>query len=337
MNSLKQRKLSSEQRLLPWACDLLIGLLLAFAANGARAQQGAPAANQPAPQAAATGNAAPAVSQVPAPPAGAPRLGFGVSASPTVSASSAPAKPAATPMLLHGIDPVTGAPISTLVQTGPAADEASAGNSQETALAGNSSVEQGLKVHGHWVINVRNPDGTLVEHREFENSLVITGQGSLVGLLSGYLVPGDWMIVLGPQSGNGACNLTYEFCGLIHNAATYPAQGYCNAYYCTGSTLSYTYNFGTDFGGPYSIVLTGSITANQTGTIGTVTTLLNTCANNAYSTTSNPNGIETTSPATCVTQTTPQTWYGPFTSTNITPIPVTDGQLVQAIVTITFS
>ncbi len=203
--------------------------------------------------------------------------------------------------------------------------------------ASDGSVHQGLRVHGHWVINVRNPDGTLVQHREFENSLQIGGQGFLVGLLSGYLVPGDWMIVLGAQSGNGACAATYAFCGMVHNAATYPAQGYCNNYYCTGSTLNYAYNFGTGFAGPYSIVLTGSITANQTGTIGEVFTLLNTCANNGFSSGTNPSGVETSSPATCVTQTNPTPWYGPFTETNITPIPVTSGQQIEAIVTITFS
>ena len=31
---------------------------------------------------------------------------------------------------------------------------------------------EGIKVHGHWIIDVRNPDDTLVTHREFENALV---------------------------------------------------------------------------------------------------------------------------------------------------------------------
>jgi hypothetical protein len=30
---------------------------------------------------------------------------------------------------------------------------------------------EGIKVHGHWVIDVRNPDGSLVTHHEFENAL----------------------------------------------------------------------------------------------------------------------------------------------------------------------
>jgi hypothetical protein len=252
------------------------------------------------------------------------------------AAGPAKANPAASTAAGLRIDPITGAPTSSPARGASVA--ADAAGAQKAPAASDGSVHQGLTVHGHWVINVRNADGSLAQHREFENSLQLTGQGALVGLLSGYLVPGDWMIVLGPQSGNGACNLTYEFCGLIHNAATYPAQGYCSVYYCTGSTLSYTYNFGSGgLGGPFSIVLNGSIIANQTGTIGTVTTLLNTCANIAFSNSANPSSVETTSPSTCVTQTNPTPWYGPFTSANITAIPVTSGQSVQAIVTITFS
>ena len=44
----------------------------------------------------------------------------------------------------------------------------------EEKPSGDSSRE-GIKVHGHWTIDVRNPDGTLVTHREFENSLVQAG------------------------------------------------------------------------------------------------------------------------------------------------------------------
>jgi hypothetical protein len=55
-----------------------------------------------------------------------------------------------------------------------------------------------IKVHGHWVIDLKNPDGTLAGHREFENSLAV-GQGGdafLIGLLAGYFVPGDYGILL---------------------------------------------------------------------------------------------------------------------------------------------
>ena len=103
--------------------------------------------------------------------------------------------------------------------------------------------------------------------------------------MSGYMIPGDFMLVIGAQSGTSACTATYQFCGIVHNLNTYPALGYCSVYYCTGSSLTYTYNFGTGFAGPFSLVLSGSITANQTGTIGTVFSLMSTCANIGFSTT----------------------------------------------------
>src|SRR5215469_7481393 len=54
----------------------------------------------------------------------------------------------------------------------------------ETNSKGGPSV--GIKVHGHWTIDVRNPDGTLVTHREFENSL-IPGSGFGAGALATFL------------------------------------------------------------------------------------------------------------------------------------------------------
>jgi hypothetical protein len=53
---------------------------------------------------------------------------------------------------------------------------------------------EGIKVHGHWVLEVRNPDGSVAKHVEFENNLVtptnyptygMNGSQALVALLSG--------------------------------------------------------------------------------------------------------------------------------------------------------
>ena len=291
-------------------------------------------AQQSAPASSAQSSAPAQVSTTP--PAGAPALGFKAPAPVSTKSAAQEAPPKPRPKF----DPATGAPFSDVASRPTAIEDASAGQAGNASgiMASDGSIHQGLKVHGHWVINISNPDGTQVQHHEFENSLETGAQGFLVGLLSGYMVPGDWMVVLGAQSGSGPCNgPSYQFCGLVHNTATYPAQGYCNVYYCTGSTLNYTYNFGTGFAGPFSIVLSGSTTSNQTGTIGTVFTLLNTCANIGFSAGVNPSSVETSSPSSCIPQTNPTPWYGPFTSTNITPIAVTSGQLIQVIVTITFS
>lgn len=68
---------------------------------------------------------------------------------------------------------------------------------------------EGVKIHGHWTIDVRNPDGTLDKHLDFENGLctlssLVAGGGlnpqagdvDLASLLFGNIVPGPWQIIL---------------------------------------------------------------------------------------------------------------------------------------------
>jgi hypothetical protein len=43
----------------------------------------------------------------------------------------------------------------------------------------------GIKVHGHWIVEVKNADGTLASRHEFENALVPTGADLLTRLLAG--------------------------------------------------------------------------------------------------------------------------------------------------------
>jgi hypothetical protein len=76
---------------------------------------------------------------------------------------------------------------------------------EETASRGGG--HEGIKVHGHWTIEVRNPDGTLADRREFENSL---SQPSGAQILAGFLnnagataapTPFFWAVTLaGPQT-----------------------------------------------------------------------------------------------------------------------------------------
>ncbi len=80
--------------------------------------------------------------------------------------------------------------IETVEPTGPAPRQAE--NEELSAKAR----RHGIRIHGHWVIDVRNPDGKLVEHRDFENSLATvgglpSGDQLVAGLLSGNLTAGD--------------------------------------------------------------------------------------------------------------------------------------------------
>ena len=191
---------------------------------------------------------------------------------------------------------------------------------------------EGLQVHGHWVIDVKDPDGKLASHKEFENALSSSAQGILVGMITGQFVPGDLMIAMGAQSGNAPCTAVFQFCGLTRTLATSPATNYCTAYYCSAN-LTVTPSYGTLFSGPYSLVLSGSIVANQTGTIGTFYTIYSACSTVAVGT--NPTSQVDISPVGCTTNTV-NNWVGPLTAASITPISVASGQIVQVTVTLTF-
>ena len=80
----------------------------------------------------------------------------------------------------------------------PAADKPSSPSAkQSTEPASNGGRQEGIKVHGHWTIEVRNPDGTVVTHREFENAL-ISGDGNafLAQILGRQNTVGAWQVLL---------------------------------------------------------------------------------------------------------------------------------------------
>jgi hypothetical protein len=67
---------------------------------------------------------------------------------------------------------------------------------------------EGIKVHGHWTIEIRNPDGTLASRSEFENSLQ-GGETLLAGLLGNTITPPiTWVVALfAAQNSANYCNL----------------------------------------------------------------------------------------------------------------------------------
>ena len=72
-----------------------------------------------------------------------------------------------------------------------------------------------LTVHGHWTMDIRNPDGSGAHRVEFENALA-SGEGQLLlgTLLGGSMVPSDWAILLSstgnlcPADGNPPATAT---------------------------------------------------------------------------------------------------------------------------------
>ena len=81
-------------------------------------------------------------------------------------------------------------------------------NPTPVAAAEKKGSAEGIKVHGHWTIEIRNPDGTLESRREVENALVVWtagGQTLLAGLLANYYSDPIWLVNLyGPDVAGGA-------------------------------------------------------------------------------------------------------------------------------------
>lgn len=81
----------------------------------------------------------------------------------------------------------------------------SAGLSALLLVAAQAVNADGIKVHGHWTIDVRNTDGTLASRHEIENELVPSGTSALTGLLAGNYQTPTWRILLGSAADAGPC------------------------------------------------------------------------------------------------------------------------------------
>jgi hypothetical protein len=67
---------------------------------------------------------------------------------------------------------------------------------------------EGITVHGHWTIEVRNADGSLESRREIENALIITvggGNSLLAGLLANHYADPIWFVSLYGPNTTGPC------------------------------------------------------------------------------------------------------------------------------------
>jgi hypothetical protein len=217
---------------------------------------------------------------------------------------------------------------------------ANSAEKKSEAEAPGKSLDGTIKVHGHWVINVRNPDGTVADHREFENSLAIDqgGDAFLIGLLAGYYVPGDF----GIEIDGVACHYA---CGIVTSPSTWPGLDLCQVGddapgHCS-TTLSYNAVLAPSTGST-SFILSGSILAPDVGTLVEVRTFFNACnAVNGYHPVAPivaPPGPSTVPPSDCH-GTTATALVGYLTVTGaFTPVQITiPGQNIEVTVTITFA
>lgn len=208
---------------------------------------------------------------------------------------------------------------------------------------------EGIKVHGHWVIEVKNPDGSLVSHSEFENSLS-AGAISLSEIMSRQFSAGFWSVILAlsqsaqnggeapactattaATSGASACLLTESQVSLTTGVLV----DIVNLAGCT-STSNCSNSLQIAYTSPNaSFTIGGSVTAAQAGYIDSVSTTLSACGG--------ASGNGSVNYAACIAGTLPDTtepiyiWL--FSGTTLsTPVQVTAaGQILSVTVTFTFS
>lgn len=141
---------------------------------------------------------------------------------------------------------------------------------------------EGITIHGHWTIEVRNPDGKVVTHREFENSLVPVGKNVLASLLSNTAVVGSWVVYLCHTGGKGVnCILPGDVLDLAQAGSLWGTPSNCPSTPTTYKGIT-TYCFATltNPAPSASMMLTGSVPNSPlsgTFVIDTVETSITTC------------------------------------------------------------
>jgi hypothetical protein len=194
---------------------------------------------------------------------------------------------------------------------------AAGANAQEAA-----GPREGIKVHGHWIIEVKNPDGTRAQYREFDNHLVAQGGPALAKLLGIQTVPSTWFVWLGSSAGGDICQ---RAAGIITSCAITTPLG------ATGGSPNEFFpnlQITAPTSGPNAgkLVFSGSVTSTSPApsSLGYVLTQLWMCPTTFAA------------GAGCLTQ--GLTQQANFTQATVSPaIPIQPGQVIQVTVIISFS
>lgn len=136
-------------------------------------------------------------------------------------------------------------------------------------VASAGQLGQGIQVHGHWTIEVRDPDGSLVTRREFENALGNTGPDALAGFLSRATSPGGWAVLLAGATGPlSPCGTDSILANCVVVEPQHPSGN--NPVYFKNLTVGRTAD-------SKKLVLGGNATAQRNGNISTVSTHVQFC------------------------------------------------------------
>jgi hypothetical protein len=126
-----------------------------------------------------------------------------------------------------------------------------------------SGPQEGIKVHGHWTIVVRNADGSVASRHEFENVLMPTGKELMAKILARNNSAGTWAIRL--DSAQRVCTMSGQGTPCIIGES--------------GSATQFP-NLNVSFSGSLSgseVILIGSAKADAAGEVSFVETLLYAC------------------------------------------------------------
>jgi hypothetical protein len=149
------------------------------------------------------------------------------------------------------------------------------------AQEGRGAHNEGIKVHGRWTVDIRNPDGSLVSHNEFENSLSSGGAGLLPQLLARKVNLAFWQVILvsvkpaGYVGGDGAGNVgVCDYNG--DTSKLYPCYiaepGSANIANSGYGFLNLTVSVPTSGANAGALVLAGNAKAALAGAVSTVKT-----------------------------------------------------------------
>jgi len=182
-------------------------------------------------------------------------------------------------------------------------------------------VDTGIKVHGHWVINVLSANGQLVSHTEFENALQGSGMVGLAAILVRNDSVGIWKISFAGTS--GPCTSLYPtiggLCIISEGSGTGTSSSGCPPE-CVANMP------GPKLVPPLvnnEVQLVGALTFPSAGNVTQVETIVGYCGSG-------------TAPLTCAASPPPNAFI--FTSAKLpAPVSVAANQIVQITVTFSFS
>ncbi len=229
-------------------------------------------------------------------------------------------------------------PSPLLAQQSAAAPKAAPQVEEEASSpAAKKPGDEGIKVHGHWIIDVKDKDGKLVEHRDFQNAL--QNANPLLLLLTGQAVPNSLTITV-YDSNNAYYNIFPAITSTVH--AFGGIQCGAPAPSCNGNMV--TTLIGTASNNTPSFTglkLSGQFTPTANVSLNAVTTFFTACL---VSPLSQDISYATLTPASCaIASNNPPSasttaYETSLTGTQLaTPLSVAAGQSVAVSVTLSFS